>query len=190
MKKLLVLMLVLGVTSLASAALTLQISVNDEKNPVDSQYIITTPSCHLDLDIWTTADITPGVGEGFLALTVQTSGATISGGAVAYPGEPGLAINDDAAGTVGIPPLPVGEQGVWGMIALSTLSLIPAGSTLFDDIEFHCEALTGDLTITLWDCGVGLDQAVYMDSVIVHQIPEPASMLLLGLGGLLLRRRK
>jgi hypothetical protein len=42
--------------------------------------------------------------------------------------------------------------------------------------------------ITLWDVGEGYGSP--QDTIIVHQIPEPTTMLLLGLGGLLLRRRK
>jgi hypothetical protein len=38
----------------------------------------------------------------------------------------------------------------------------------------------------MWDYGY----ANVIDIVTIHQVPEPASMLLLGLGGLLLRRRK
>jgi len=89
MKKLLILMLVLGLTSYASAALTLQISVGGNKEPVDSQITIQ-PSQNLVLDIWTTADISAGVGEGYWALACQTSGGKISGGASQFPTEPGL----------------------------------------------------------------------------------------------------
>jgi len=95
MKKLLILMLVLGLTSSASAlCTTLQISVNGEKNPVDSQ-IIVVPSGYLELDIWTTADIPPA-GEGMYALAVKTADATISGGSLTNAYWWACTIADDA----------------------------------------------------------------------------------------------
>ena len=183
MKKLLTLMLVLGMASLANAALTLQISVDGNLEPVDSEiYVI--PSETIYLDIWTTADITPGVGEGYYALACSTADATISGGVVNFPGEPGLSIEDDPVG-VGIP-VPAGHNGVWGMIALSTVSEIPAGTILFNEIGFHCEWAPNDVMVTLYDA----DTMEILDTVTIHQIPEPATMALLSLGGLLLLRRR
>jgi hypothetical protein len=55
MKKLLVLMLVLGMTSMANAVL--QISVNGDKNPTDSEYTINQGG-ELILGVWTDATIT------------------------------------------------------------------------------------------------------------------------------------
>ena len=181
MKKLLILMLVLGLASAANAAL--EISVNGDKDPIDSQIEIE-PSQHLTLDIWTTTQILPGVGEGYYVLACNAADATISGGASQFPTEPGLSIEGDPGG-VGIP-LPPGHDGVWGAIALSVLPSIDAGSVLFDLIDFHCIWQPNDVVITLYDA----DTMQVLDTVTIHQIPEPASMLLLGLGGLLLRRRK
>jgi hypothetical protein len=48
---------------------------------------------------------------------------------------------------------------------------------------FHCTGL-GDVSITLWE-DYGMP-----DAILIHQVPEPATIMLLGLGGLLLRRRK
>jgi len=192
MKKLLILMLVLGLTSLASAAMTLQISVNGEKNPVDSQFVVLdVPSGHLVLDIWTTGPITPAGGaEGYYALVCRTTGGTITGG-IHIPAKPidelGVVIYDDAVGG-GVPGLPEGENGVWGGVVLTGLGTYAAGDTIFDEIDFHCEGM-GDVIITLYETDF-VGAPVFMDSVVIHQIPEPATMLLLGLGGLFLRRRK
>ena len=59
----------------------------------------------------------------------------------------------------------------------------PSGKVI-DGLVFHCERL-GDVTLTLFDVDLGV-----LDSQVIHQIPEPITMVLLGLGGLFLRRRK
>jgi hypothetical protein len=53
-----------------------------------------------------------------------------------------------------------------------------------DGLLFHCEGL-GDVTLTLFDADLNV-----LDSQVIHQIPEPITFALLGLGGLFLRRRK
>jgi hypothetical protein len=52
-------------------------------------------------------------------------------------------------------------------------------------IDLHCEG-SGDVYIYIYDGG---DFSV-IDSAVIHQTPEPMTIALLGLGGLLLRRRK
>jgi hypothetical protein len=189
MKKLLTLLLVLGLATAANAAL--QISVNGNPDPEDST-INLVPSDTVKLDVWSTIDITPG-GEGenaCWALVAQTSCAHISGGAwVAgsnadwFPDGP----YDDAVGC-GVMGLAPGENGVVGYIA--TLgAAIPAG-VLFDEIILHCETDNGPTDVILYECdGYGYVVGVW-DTVVIHQIPEPATMLLLSLGGLFLRRRR
>ncbi len=184
MKKILVLTLVLAMASVAGA--TLQISVDGVQEPVESE-IYVAPSETLVLDIWTDANIVPGTGEwNGWALVCTVQDASISGG-VAVVQDAAIVIYDDAAGN-GFPGLD-NENGVWGMLFLSEVSEIPAGGTIYDEIVFHCEWAPNDVVITLY----GTDdwaQAIPLDSVVVHQIPEPTTIALLGLGGLLLRRKK
>ena len=71
---------------------------------------------------------------------------------------------------------------------------------LMDNLVFHCEEDT-DVIIQLFAGAGGVDYdegggyvdipvGTLIDSVIVHQVPEPMTIALLGLGGLFLRRRK
>jgi hypothetical protein len=59
------------------------------------------------------------------------------------------------------------------------------GIGLLDAKDLHCNFGPSDDVVILWD-----QDAVELDRILIHQIPEPATIALLGLGGLLLRRRK
>jgi len=165
------------------ASATLQISVGGDKEPVDSE-IYLLPSEELILDIWTDTAITPGAGEGFWALVVQPAEGSISGGVSLITEESGIAIYP---GPVPASPL-VGADGVWGTIALATISSIAADTTIYDGMTFHCEDMV-DATVALYFGPAIGAWTTMVDSVVIHQ-PEPMTVALLGLGGLFLRRRK
>jgi hypothetical protein len=55
---------------------------------------------------------------------------------------------------------------------------------VIDGLIFHCEGL-GEVRLSLLDVDLNVH-----DSLTIHQIPEPITFALLGLGGLFLRRRK
>jgi hypothetical protein len=63
-----------------------------------------------------------------------------------------------------------------------------ANQDILGSIAFHCEG-AGDVTLKLYTVNDAYTELTLVDSVIVHQIPEPITMTLLGLGGLFLRRR-
>jgi hypothetical protein len=83
---------------------------------------------------------------------------------------------------------------LFGMPELMDLSLItfadaaitpaPLDGLLLDDIILHCQSL-GDVMLSL----VGDDFAALYDTQAIRQIPEPVTLLLLGMGGLILARK-
>jgi hypothetical protein len=181
MKKVLVLMLVFGMASVASA--TLQISVNGEYEPYETE-IFLTPSQTAIIDIWTDADILPDVGEGYWSMGVPIVDGSLTNGV-------GLGQGTDTTiypGAGGYGYVPEGSDGPWGGVGCVTASSYPAGTKLYDEIIFHCER-EGEATITLYWDPWGTQTPI--DSVTIHQVPEPMTIALLGLGSLvLLRRRK
>ena len=68
---------------------------------------------------------------------------------------------------------------------------------IIDGLLFHCESPT-DVTLTMvagtggidYSTGTDIAEGTILGTVLIHQIPEPMTIALLGLGGLLLRRRK
>lgn len=185
MKKLLALLLVLGMASTASA--TLQISVNGEQEPIESE-IYLSQSETLTLDIWTDADIEQFGGGSWMLVCDITMGTI----------DPGISVRDGYS--YGDPPYtaqkpeiipPEGHEGIWGFYA--DFAGTSAGTTLYDEIIFHCEYddPPHDVTIYLMDAPDGSPATTTYDMVVIHQVPEPMTVALLGLGGLfLLRRRK
>jgi hypothetical protein len=183
MKKLLVLALVLAVGSMASAALSIG---GYDGSPLK-------PSDEVILSI---------VGDGSIAeptnvfLTVEFAGG-INGGAVVWASANPTAsfyldkaALDDAFGMDSVEAFraQLGKQGINDVASAniaSTAAPHPAlEGLLVDGIVFHC-AGPEDAIVTLYDANFGI-----LDQVVIDQVPEPASMLLLGLGGLFLRRRK
>ena len=187
MKKLLIFMLVLGMASLASALPTsLQISVGGVMEPTNSD-IYLLPTETIVIDIWTTTEIYSGGGlEGYFSLGVDPTYGSFTGGTSQYPTETGTVYYSGNGAAY----LPSTEAGDFGTIG----SMQPSGSgmtgVIFDMIIFHCEA-EGDAVINLYSVDFGATPYYSLiDTVTIHQIPEPMTVLLLGLGGLFLRRRK
>ena len=211
MKKLLVFMLILCMASMAGA--TLQISAHNVPtggetwnplNPADSN-INLMPSEYLRLDIYTDTGLPAGFFSTWALIVNTTCGAIGSTGTInpaydnaetAAPYDVGMVAIAMAYGDSLPPPHPflmmVGVNGMWGPIAIFDAPGAPAGDWLIDDIVFHCETPFNDATIQLIELNsdTGWPTGLVYDTVIVHQIPEPATIALLCLGGLLLRKKK
>ena len=178
MKKLLIFMLVFGLASTANAIVIgdIELSFNGVINgsPDVTEYTVA-PSDFFEIDVWgnlaTTAYVNIHDGtSGFVPAPNVTIGA-----GVIY-----AAAGEDATIQAGPP------AHAWVSAADLTgtpLDTVVAGKHF--SWEIHCDE-EGDVYIDL----ISLDRATVYDSIIVHQIPEPATIALLGLGSLFLMRRR
>jgi len=179
MRKLLVLALVLGVVGLANAGL--QISVNGQVAPDE---ITLVQSQTITLDITASGG---QLGSGFF-LDMMGPGMIAVGNALQYVHYTTVApiVPKPAADYV----IDLGNAvGADQTIMLDLLkpgetpNTLPNG-TVVDLMTLHCEG-PGKVTLTLWDT----NNAQVLDILTITQTPEPMTMLLLGLGGLFLRKK-
>ena len=75
-----------------------------------------------------------------------------------------------------------------GIIWLVDMAIPPAplDGVLVGDIIFYCNGL-GDVKLTMWTCAY---IPVIYDTQVIHQIPEPVTFVLLGMGTFLIRRKR
>jgi hypothetical protein len=189
MKKLVVLMLVLGICSVTNAGLV--ISVNGVENPPDTT-IELRPSDNAVIDIHGLAPAQP-MGTFYFGINLvggEYGSLDIRGATLHYGGtnQSIVPMDPDIAGMLG---LEVGGA------AIELVDLVPPPAVpkpllgrLVDNITFHCDGydplhIPTDVTLSLFDIEGNL-----LDTQVIHQIPEPITIALLGLGGLFLRRRK
>jgi len=184
MKKLIVLSLMLGIASVANATI-LQLSVDGVTNGDATQEITINVCDYVVIDIHGPAD-SPLLGY----IIIEEDGGEDGGewvdgsyNEVNYPVVHAAA--GDMAGVVAYT-----ESG-WGDGYEVTADYTPYSSIedgLWFEFLFHCTKMDETVTISLWDDDLGYETPV--DTIIIHQIPEPMTIALLGLGGLLLRRRR
>lgn len=177
MKKLLILMLVLGIASSANAALTLVSSAGDTLDPAAIN--TTVIGIHND---------TAAPGQGLTTyLAIPSSDPAGWTGAYTINTPPSLGQGPDHGYDGVVPGAATGlpfDADLWAS-DFAVASADPYGIGVLGDYEFQCTGL-GDVVVYLY----AQDLSTVLDTITIHQIPEPATMLLLGLGGLFLRRRK
>ena len=165
MRKLLVLFLVLGLTSAANAMLITVDGQEGESFEVDLSTTITVVS--EDASSWLGYIIVEEGGAGSLENTVILDAAGDLGAAVAYT-EAGWGTGYEISASMG----PAGDPA------------IAAGS----QFSFDYVGAVGDTaTISLF---VDPEYTTPVASVNLTVVPEPMTVILLGLGGLFLRRRR
>lgn len=167
MKKFLVLILVLGVASAANATLSLSLDggpAPDEITIASSDTV--TIDVHTDVGVNSLSYLDIGyISEG----TYSLSNPRLGPAAGDFPGS-----------FSGYVPGDYDEFEI-------TSAWLPASTKQAGDIflvDLHCEG-EGDVVVALYD-----SQGAMIDFMTIHQVPEPMTIALLGLGGLLLRRRK
>ena len=163
MKKLLILSLVLGIASLATAGLS--IGGYDGSELKESDTIVLTI-----------------VGDGDTPALDPTWLVVVSGPGSVDPAQANLYM-DAVPGVIDLGPI-LGQQTIMFNTVIPT-NPPPALDGLVGDIVFHCDG-PGDVLIQLVN---GSNMLPY-DEILIKQVPEPATMGLLALGGLFLRRRK
>ena len=165
---------------MANAAL-MQISVNGDSDPVDSEISI-------DVGDFLSLDITGSTATAetvYFMMAVDAAEGAITGDDVVLTGGLTSLFPQYYTDNLWLPAAgAAGDSAISGTIAdLGALS-----GTLVDLIGFECLA-AGDALVTLYG-SADTNTWTAVDTVTIHQIPEPMTMALLGLGGLLLRRRK
>jgi hypothetical protein len=166
MKKLLTLMLVFGLASIASATLSMDISGTVSVMQGDT------------LTITTSSNAT--AQEGYLAYIIIEEGGD---GALSNP-----VVLDDAGNNASTSPYSEDEWGVgYELSAASTLNDLAAGDHFTVDWDTSDLNVGDTCVVSLW-LDPDYDTAQATATLVV--IPEPMTIALLGLGGLLLRRRK
>jgi len=167
-------MLFLSMAVVANAGLKIYVKIGDNfwADYADSKLVIT-PSTVLQLGVM---DITGQTQPESLALGLTYGPASLdASGVVALQGVNAMMQNDATAAAA------LGLQNPFVSMAITKPTSM---GMLVRSIFFHCDG-PGDATIALVD-----DDGYIVDSQVVHQIPEPATMMLLGLGGVLAAIRK
>jgi hypothetical protein len=191
MNKLLVLVLVLGLVSMASATpKELKVAVGtglgvapgqgDYIDPVDSTVVVYASDL-LWIGVYNT---TPGglgdTGQESMFLGISdNAGGEWTGQWAQYspPSVPNMLPNE-YEGVI------EGYGDLWLLNMTNGIPIDYMGVGVVDAQEFHCMGI-GDVVVGLYDI-----DGNPVDSFIIHAIPEPATIALLGLGGLLLRRSR
>ena len=174
MKKLLVLMLVLGLASTANAYIELRIGGSDAPTTLD---VVAGATATIQVYDDNTSQlgyigyiIVESGGDGVLNAAVIESGAGSSAGATAY------------------------SYGGWGAgYTLTAMTIADDISTgLHFSITYDATGLSnGDsAVVSLWDGRTTPTAYAEVDTMNINIVPEPITIALLGLGGLFLRRRK
>ena len=183
MKKLLILMLVLGITSVANAAFTLVVNGEDIGDAMDLLQS-TTIDIGIHNDTAGNAQIGTMQFYGFVIIN-QVAGGEWTGPSNVFipPAVTGSFNTDYGVGDW----LGTGDVDVYEATLSNGVPTDYSGVGVLGDYEYHC---LQDGIVVLVELMNGTSGMIE-DNLTITQVPEPMTIALLGLGGLfLLRRRK
>ena len=173
MKNLLLMALVLGIGSLAGAAVSYDLSINDDTEATEIS--ILAPSGTATIGVYATYGTEDGPDDFWIGIASVNGDAEWLWDTVQTGPGAGSTLDLSDGGYV---------EYVWGYYdGASQPGSWSNGMVM--SIDLHCLS-QGDVEINLYDAS-GYN---VIETVTVHQTPEPMSLALLGLGGLFLRRRK
>jgi hypothetical protein len=162
--------------SVANAAVL--IGVDELMNP---GYVDVQIGGTANISIWTDSSINPG-GDftfGFLGIHDGEPGM-LSGGV----GDPHILIYPPTDPQWELPP--GFSSGFW--FSYDGIEPVPGGGLLIDGIIFECSGI-GNVNLWLYGTTDFMEMNLY-DMQTIHQIPEPGTIAFLGLGAMLLKRRR
>jgi hypothetical protein len=185
MKKLIVVLIVLSMAAIANAAVVINVDMGAQ----------TELAAGNTATISIVATEEPSPSNLYLFVTDDSLG-TVSGGSVVFSSAAGQMSLHEGAGDQHVDTV---RQYGW-LDATQTYYINLIGNTnplvmngtVVNGITYRAE-IAGDSTIILGsvvDDGKGNYLMAVWDTVVIHQVPEPMTICLLGLGGLFLRRRK
>jgi len=173
MKKLVVLLLILGMTSWASAAIVSPIEIVDTNPTGGGPYTIHLPSGM--------SEAVDGSG-GYFAIVGDAANPILGGNVILPPAPDASGLYGDSAGAgVGLP------YGIYGFLGSYGVGWSSAAGDYVIDLT---STMPVGGFITLWSIADDFDPDKNAVLAEYQVIPEPMTVVLLGLGGLLMLRRR